>query len=199
MKYLLILTTFLFSTLTFCQDFNFKSEYNPSDKKLIDNYFRFEGINFSQNSISSQNIINKNYTINLKEFKNGNLVNTICLDKSNNAKYAIIDSTTFKFNILGKRIKNNYNLILFFKKYSTKKYTLKLQSKYVEDYILKEIAIKKEVLQFNKPFIFLLLTTPEYHKDGSASWCDVAANETPEKIYEKNKIPHFFIFEMTIE
>jgi hypothetical protein len=199
MKYLLILTTFLFSTLTFCQDFNFKSEYNPSDKKLIDNYFRFEGINFSQNSISSQNIINKNYTINLKEFKNGNLLNTICLDKSNDAKYDIIDSTTFKFNILGKRIKNNYNLILFFKKYSTKKYTLKLQSKYIEDYILKEIAIKKEVLQFNKPFIFLLLTTPEYHKDGSASWCDVAANETPEKIYEKNKIPHFFIFEMTIE
>lgn len=199
MKYLFILITFFFSTLTFCQDFNFKSEYNPSDKKLIDNYFRFEGINFSQNSISSQNIVNKNYTINLKEFKNGNLVNTICLDKSNEAKYALIDSTTFKFNILGKRIKNNYDLMLFFKKYSTKKYTLKLQSKYVEDYILKEIPIKKEVLQFNKPFIFLILTTPEYHKDGSASWCDVAANETPEKIYEKNKIPHFFIFEMTIE
>jgi hypothetical protein len=199
MKYLFSIICFCVSLSSFTQDFKFKSEYNPSDKKLIDNYFRFEGINFSQNSISSKDLVNKNYIINLKEFKNGILVNTICLDKSNDAYYAIIDSTTFKFNILGKRIKNKYDLTLFFKKYSTKKYTLKLQSKFVEDYILKEIPIKTEELQFNKPFIFLLLTTPEYHKDGSASWCDVAANETPDKIYEKNKIPHFFVFEMTIE
>ena len=63
---------------------------------------------------------------------------------------------------------------------------------------LKQVIKIEDDLQFNKPFIFLLLTTPEYHKDGSASWCEVAASETPEKIYEKNKIPHFFVFEMTI-
>jgi hypothetical protein len=198
MKYLFLLIA-LFSIAAFSQDFSFKSEYNPSSKKMIGNFFQFEGINFSQNSITSQNIISKNYIINLKEYKNGNLMNTICLEKSNDEYYAVIDSTTFNFNILGKRIKNNFDLCLYFKRYSTKKYTLKLKSKHAEDYILKEIPITQNELQFNKPFIFLLLTTPEYHKDGSASWCDVAASETPEKIYEKNKIPHFFIFEMTIK
>jgi hypothetical protein len=87
---------------------------------------------------------------------------------------------------------------MYFDRYSTRKFTFKLLSKYAEDYILKEIPIKEKDLQFNKTFIFLLLTTPEYHSDGFASWCDVAANETPDKIYEKNKIPHFFVFEMTI-
>ena len=198
MKYLFSITCFFISLSNFAQDFNFKSEYNPSNKKMIDNFLRFEGINFSQSSITSKDLLNKNYIINLKEYKNGVLINTTCLDKSNNEYYAIIDSTTFKFNILGKRTKNNYDLCLYFDRYSTRKFTFKLLSKYAEDYILKEIPIKEKDLQFNKPFIFLLLTTPEYHSDGSASWCDVAANETPDKIYEKNKIPHFFVFEMTI-
>jgi hypothetical protein len=198
MKYLFSITCFFISLSNFAQDFNFKSEYNPSNKKMIDNFLRFEGINFSQSSITSKDLLNKNYIINLKEYKNGVLINTTCLDKSNNEYYAIIDSTTFKFNILGKRTKNNYDLCMYFDRYSTRKFTFKLLSKYAEDYILKEIPIKEKDLQFNKPFIFLLLTTPEYHSDGSASWCDVAANETPDKIYEKNKIPHFFVFEMTI-
>jgi len=198
MKYLFSITCFFISLSIFAQDFNFKSEYNPSNKKMIDNFLRFEGINFSQSSITSKDLLNKNYIINLKEYKNGVLINTTCLDKSNNEYYAIIDSTTFKFNILGKRTKNNYDLCMYFDRYSTRKFTFKLLSKYAEDYILKEIPIKEKDLQFNKPFIFLLLTTPEYHSDGSASWCDVAANETPDKIYEKNKIPHFFVFEMTI-
>jgi len=198
MKYLFSITCFFISLSNFAQDFNFKSEYNPSNKKMIDNFLRFEGINFSQSSITSKDLLNKNYIINLKEYKNGVLINTTCLDKSNNEYYAIIDSTTFKFNILGKRTKNNYDLCMYFDRYSTRKFTFKLLSKYAEDYILKEIPIKEKDLQFNKPFIFLLLTTPEYHSDGSASWCDVAANETPDKIYEKNKIPHFYVFEMTI-
>jgi len=198
MKYLFSITCFFISLSNFAQDFNFKSEYNPSNKKMIDNFLRFEGINFSQSSITSKDLLNKNYITNLKEYKNGVLINTTCLDKSNNEYYAIIDSTTFKFNILGKRTKNNYDLCMYFDRYSTRKFTFKLLSKYAEDYILKEIPIKEKDLQFNKPFIFLLLTTPEYHSDGSASWCDVAANETPDKIYEKNKIPHFFVFEMTI-
>jgi len=198
MKYLFSIIFLCLSLSSFAQDFNFKSEYNPSDKKMIQDYLHFEEINYSQNTISGKDLVNKNYIINLKEFKNGKLVYTICLDKSDNAYYAVLDSTTFNFNIFGKRMKNNYEIKLFFDRYWTKKFTLKLQPKHAEDYILKEIPVKESDLQFNKPFIFLLLTTPEYHKDGSASWCEVAASETPEKIYEKNKIPHFFVFEMTI-
>lgn len=168
MKYIFSIIFLSLSLSSFGQDFNFKSEYNPSNKKMIANYLSFEGINFSQNSISSKELVNKNYIINLKEYKNGVLVNTTCLDKSNNEYYAVIDSTTFKFNILGKRTKNNYDLCLYFNRYSTKKYTIKLQSKHAEDYILKQIPIKENDLHFNKPFMFLLLTTPEYHKDGSA-------------------------------
>jgi hypothetical protein len=99
MKYLFSITCFFISLSNFAQDFNFKSEYNPSNKKMIDNFLRFEGINFSQSSITSKDLLNKNYIINLKEYKNGVLINTTCLDKSNNEYYAIIDSTTFKFNI----------------------------------------------------------------------------------------------------
>lgn len=198
MKYLFSLICLCLYLTSFAQDFSFEAKYNPSDKKMIQDYLHFEEINYSQNTISGKNLANKNYIINLKEFKNGKLVNTICLDKSDNAYYAVLDSTTFNFNVFGKRIKNNYEMKLFFDRYWTKKFTLKLQPKYAKDYILKEISVKEKDLQFNKPFIFLLLTTPEYHKDGSASWCEVAASETPEKIYEKNKIPHFFVFEMTI-
>lgn len=101
-------------------------------------------------------------------------------------------------SILGKRDKKNYSIQLFFDRFWNSKVKLKLQSKYAKDYILKELPIKQEDLKFNKSFIFLLLTTPEYHSDGSASWCDVAANENPDNIYKKNKISHFFVFEMKI-
>lgn len=198
MKYLFSFIVFTFSLSSFAQDFSFETKYNPSDQKMIQDYLHFEEIDYSQNSITSKDLVNKNYIINLKEYKKGKLVNTICLDKSDNESYAIIKSTTFNFNIFGEKNQNNYILKLFFDSYWTKKITFKLQSKYAEDYILKDVPIKNEDLQFNKPFIFLLLTTPEYHKDGSNSYCEVSASETPEKIYEKNKIPHFFVFEMTI-
>ena len=199
MKYSYIITILLCINASFAQDFNFKSEYKPASDSMIENYFSFEGINYSQNILSGKNIVNKNYTINLKEYKDGKLVNTICLAKSNNESYAIIDSETFNFNIFGKREKNIFTIQMFFDRYFNNKHKLKLISKYSADYILKEIPVKKDELKINKPFIFLILTTPQYFDDGHASWCEVAANETPDKIYEKNKIPHFFVFEMTIE
>ena len=183
---------------SFGQEFSFKSEYEVSDKRIIQNYFAFEGIKYSQNIISGNSIVKKNYIINLKEYSDGKLVSTTCLDKSNNQYYAIIDSVNFNFNILGKLEKNSFSIQLFFPRYSTRKFDFKLQSKYAKDYILKEMPINQEDLKINRPFIFLLLTPPKFHNDGSASWCEVAANETPDKIYEKSKIPHFFVFEMTI-
>ena len=197
-NFLLVVVIVLKTSFSFAQDFEFKADYNVLNKSMIQNFFNFERINFSQNTITSNIIKNKNYLINLKEYKNGQIIKTTCLVKSDNQSYAIIDSTKFNFNILGKRIGDNFEIELFFKRFSTKKYDLKLISKFKNDYILKEIELKQGDLKLSKPFIFLLLTTPEYFKDGSASWCEVAANETPEKIYEKNKIPHFFVFEMTI-
>ena len=108
MKYSYIITILLCINASFAQDFNFKSEYKPASDSMIENYFSFEGINYSQNILSGKNIVNKNYTINLKEYKDGKLVNTICLAKSNNESYAIIDSETFNFNIFGKRKKKHF-------------------------------------------------------------------------------------------
>jgi hypothetical protein len=198
MKKLTFLVFLFLSLKGFSQNFDFKSNYNPSDKKLLQDYFKFEKIDYCQSSISGKELKNKNYIINLKEFKEGILISTICLAKSNNEYYAVIDSTNFNFNILGKRVKNNFELNLFFHRYWTKKFILKLQSKHAKDYILKETIYEEKDMRFNEPFVFLLLTTPAYHSDGSASWCEVAANDTPEKIYENNKIPHFYVFEMTI-
>ena len=101
--------------------------------------------------------------------------------------------------LLKKREDDIFTIQFFCDQYSNEKHKLILMPKHKEDYILKEIPIKENELKINKPFIFLILTTPQYFDDGHASWCEVAANETPEKIYEKNKIQHFFVFEMTIE
>ena len=199
MKYSHIITVLFFSSFSFAQDFNFKSEYNPGSNSMIENYFQFEGINYSQNTISGKNIVNKNYTINLKEYKDGKLLTTSCLAKSYNEDYAIIHSEKFNFSIFGKREDDIFTIQFFCDQYSNEKHKLILMPKHKEDYILKEIPIKENELKINKPFIFLILTTPQYFDDGHASWCEVAANETPDKIYEKNKIQHFFVFEMTIE
>ena len=198
MKKIFQLLLFVQISISHAQNFQFKTDYNVLNNSMLDNYFSFEGINFSQNNISGEIIKDKNFNIYLKEYKKGKLVNTMCIAKSDKAYYAIIDSTNFRFNILGKRTSDIFLIKLFFKRFSTKKFQLKLISKFKEDYILKEIPLNKESLKINTPFLFLILTTPEYFADGSASWCDVVANETPDKIYEKNKIPHFFIFEMTI-
>ena len=194
-----LLVLIIKTSFSFAQDFEFKTNYDVLNKSMIQNYFNFEGINFSQNTITSNFIKDKNFILNLKEYKNGQVIKTTCLVKSDNQSYAMIDSTKFNFSILGKRIGKNFEICLFFERFYTKKYNLKLIYKFKNDYIFKDVLLKQEDLKLNKPFIFLLLTTPEYFKDGSASWCEVAASETPEKIYQKNKIPHFFVFEMTIE
>ena len=86
-------------------------------------------------------------------------------------------------------------------RFGSKKSYFHLSGDY-EKYALKDFfGNKKELLVSgsSKTTIFAIIT-PTIHEDGSASYCEVVqANEKPEKLGEKFKIPHYFLLTITFQ
>lgn len=65
----------------------------------------------------------------------------------------------------------------------------------------KKFGSKKELnISLDKKNAVFEIITPTIHKDGSGSYCEVAqADEKPEKLGEKFKIPHYFLINITFK
>ena len=104
MKYCFLFTLiFVFINLNAQNDFDLKVKYGVDDK-VVQEIIRFEDLFVYQVEMKGKKLIDKNYTIILKEFRNNKLINsTLLLDSSINDLFKI-KIKQFNFRALGKKM-----------------------------------------------------------------------------------------------
>lgn len=193
---LLIICTFCLQTLSAQKEVEMSIEYgveNPDLQAIL----MFENIGFETFNFFGE-INGKYYQINVKEFKNGELINSIILFNGSESEYFKIKNDSLLFNFLSKNSKEGITIQLQGNGFSSKKLTFETSDKY-GIYVLKDFLGSKRTTKIpvNKPFPILCIITPTVYKDGSASYCNVAqANVAPEKLGDEFNIPHYFVVEM---
>jgi hypothetical protein len=173
------------------------SEYGAKNREL-EEVLSFENIGLETLKFESNEIKGKYYEINIKEFKNGKIVNTKNLFKGNDSEYFIIDSTFTSFKFFTKMENNKLKTYLKGNRFGSRQeyFDLELAN---GKYVLKDFQGTKKFLYvpLDKEFPILAIITATKHKDGSGSYCEVAQSEiAPEKFGEKFNIPHYFIVYM---
>lgn len=192
---LLILT---FSNIIFAQKtVKMNCEFGTKNRELLDILY-FEDIDIETLSFESEDIKNKYYEINLKEFYNGKLINTKQLFEGSESEYFKIDSTFTSFKFFAKMENLTLKTYIQGRGFGSRKETFKLKEGYGE-YVLKDFQGSKKQLNvpLNEEFPILAIITATIHEDGSGSYCEVAQSNVPPEDYgEKFKIPHYFIITM---
>ena len=199
--FFLILFTFLTAT-SFAQDSAKMKIITGSENEDLQHIISFEGMALHNFEFSGKKLAGKDYEFNVKEFKNGKLINTTMIIDSKEAHIFKIKKDSFKFKMLTKTTEDNkFKIELSFGHFTSRKLTCNLYDKN-GTYIMKTFLGQKNEINvpINGHFYITALITPTMHKDGSSSYCEVAQSGIdPEKLNEKYIIPHYFLIEMTLK
>jgi len=168
----------------------------------LQNLLYFEGISLEKFNIKSTELNGKNYQIIIKEFVNGNLTKTDTVFNSKEDEYFRIKADTLPFNVLTKMSDLNYFKIQFqFRGFSSdRKYSVLPSER--DKFTLKSFFGAKTELPINLNGLNYLLSymMPFVRNDKSEAYCEVAQSEVdPEKLYDKYKIPHYFLIAIRFE
>ena len=172
-----------------------------SENKEIQDIIDFENIYIEKLNFESENLQGKSYQIFLEEYVNGKLKQTSMLFDGTETDYFKIDSEKESLKFFFKLSDGKLKTYIRGKKFGSKKSYFKLSSD-SDKYALKDFfGSKKELnIDLSKKNSIFAIITPTIHKDGSGSYCEVAqADEKPEKLGEKFKIPHYFLITITFK
>lgn len=176
-----------------------KAEYGVENRDL-QTVLRFQNIDFETFTFNGE-IINKDYRVTIKEFKNGTLTKTDTMFDSSESEYFKIKKKELTLNFLSKNEDNQLTLQIQGDGFASKKLNYETPSengKYVQKDFLGSKTSKK--VTTGNPFPILGIITPTIFDDGSSSYCEVAqADIEPEKLGERFDIPHYFLIQMQIK
>lgn len=192
--------TFLFlltlvANFTFAQN-NIKVTSNyGSENKDIQNLIDFENIYFEQLNFEGKDLIGKQYSINLQEFKNGKLISKSVLFDGEGNDYFKIKSEKESLKFLFKMTDGKLKTYIRGSGFGSKKsyFNLKDDS---DQYALKDFFGNKKELNLvaNQETAVFAIITPTKHDDGSSSYCEVVQSDIkPENLGTHFKIPHYFL------
>jgi hypothetical protein len=168
----------------------------------LQNVLYFEGIGLEKFKIKSDSLNGKNYQILIKEFKNGKVVKIDTVFNSKEDEYFRIKEDSLIFAVLTKTYDMNYFKILFqFDGFSVnRKYSVLPIER--EKFALKGFFGREFELPINFKEINYILAymMPYVRADKSTAYCEVAQSGiNPEKLYEKYKIPHYYLVGIKFE
>ena len=162
----------------------------------------FQKIDYESVKIKGAGLAGKNYKITLKEFSNGKLVKSETIFDSSRDNFFRIKSDSLKFKVLTQvDATNHFNLMLNFGRFSISERYL-VPPHPPSDYVLKNFLGGKDnmPIQLDADNYIFAYMTPFLHGDGSASYCEVAqSGVNPEKLFDKFKIPHYYLLEMSFQ
>ena len=198
---LLLLLTFL-GQLTFGQSnaiIETKRGLNFND---LQNILYFEGINYQKFSIQSDSLKGKDYQVIIKEFQLGKLSKTDTVFNSKELEYFRIKADTLNFAVLTRMTEAGlFKFQIQFDGFSSdRKYPVAAANK--DKFTLKSFFGPKTKLPVNLKGLnyFLAYMTPYVRPDKSEAYCEVAQSGIdPEKLYDKYKIPHYFLVAIRFE
>ena len=162
----------------------------------------FEGIGLERLKIRSPELKGKNFSILIKEFKNGKLTRTETAFNSKEDEYFRIKSDTLEFSVLSKMSDTSeFKLQFQFPGYSAaRKFSVDPRNK--DTFALKNFFGPKTQLPIDLKGTnyFLAYMMPYVRPDKSSAYCEVAqAGLDPEKLYDTYKIPHYFLAAIKFE
>lgn len=162
----------------------------------------FEGISLERLKIRSAALKGKNFSILIKEFKNGKLIRTETAFNSNEDEYFRIKSDTLEFSVISKMSDTSeFRLQFQFPGFSSaRKFRVSPRDK--DTFALKNFFGPKTQLPIDPKGTnyFLAYMMPYVKPDKSTAYCEVAqAGLDPEKLYDTYKIPHYFLAAIKFE
>lgn len=162
----------------------------------------FEGISNEKFNIKSRELIGKDFQIIVKEFKQGKLTKIDTAFNSKEDEYFKIKADSLSFAVLTKMSDLNYFKIQFqFNGFSSdRKYNVKAKTK--DKFALKSFfgPTTEMKIDFAKLNYFLAYMMPFVRPNKSEAYCEVAQSGIdPEKLYNKYKIPHYFLIGINIQ
>jgi len=160
--------------------------------------FEFENIDQSEFNFSGESIKGKFYVVRVKEFLDGEIINTETLFDERGTEFFRIDSTQTSFKLLTKVDKDEIKLWIRGNRFGSKQlYFPTTQGN--GRYVAKDFFGPQQVLKENskEPFQLMSVITPNRSEDGSGSYCRVAQSEiNPEQFGKVFNIPHYFLIEI---
>lgn len=171
--------------------------FGVSDKELRDILF-FEDLDLETLTFDSPDIKDRDYEINLTEYKTGKAGKRVKLFDSTSSEFFKSDSTSLTIKFFSKVTKEEVDMMVVNKHYRSKKQTFRLLPGKGR-YVMKDFQGGKDSINapLEKEFPILAMITPTIHKDGSGSYCEVAYSEVaPENFGKKFNIPHYFMITM---
>ncbi|MFD2517711.1 hypothetical protein [Salinimicrobium flavum] len=176
-------------------DVSIKSGIGNTDLQTL---FDFENINQTEFFFDGESIKGKYFVLTMKEFLNGEMINTTTLFDERGNQYFKIDSSKTSFKLLSKIDKEDLKIWIRGGKFGSKQSYFPLTHDNGR-YVAKDFFGSKEILKedTNDPFYIMSIITPNRNPDGSGSYCRVAQSEIdPEQFGNEYAIPHYYLIEI---
>ncbi|GAA4645937.1 hypothetical protein GCM10023115_38970 [Pontixanthobacter gangjinensis] len=176
-------------------DVSIKTGVEDPDMQTL---FQFENINQTEFFFKGEAIQGKYFVLKMKEFLNGELINTSTLFDERGNSHFKIDSSQTSFKLLSKVGQENIKVWIKGNRFGSKQSyfpTTHDNGRYVaKDFFGARETLKEDV---NRPFHIMSVITPSRNPDGSGSYCRVAQSEIdPEKFGNEFNIPHYYLIEI---
>lgn len=156
----------------------------------------FEGISYEKLLVNSPLLVGKNYQLILTEFVKGALTKTDVVFDSSEDEYFKLKTDKLGFAVVSKVTDGNeFKLSFQFNGFSaSRKYPVDAREK--DKFTLKSFFHKEAPISLapDAKNYLLAFMTPYVRADKSEAYCEVAQSGIdPERLYERYKIPHYFL------
>lgn len=158
----------------------------------------FENTRVDELQFSGTAIKDKFYVIRLKEFVDGEMVNTAILFDERENEFFKVDSVATSFKFLSKIDKDEMKLWIRGERFGSKQSFFRIDNKNGR-YVVKDFLGRKRNIEVptKEPFYVFAVITPNRNANGTGSYCQVAQSEVPPEEFGKEfNIPHYFLIEM---
>lgn len=171
---------------------------NGVEDEDLQTLFYFENVNQTEFFFKGEAIKGKYFVLRMKEFLNGELINTSVLFDERGTEYFKIDSTATSFKLLTKIGRDDIKVWMKWGRVGSKKVYLGTTNDNGK-YVSKDFFGSQKVLKENAKdsFHIMSIITPNRNPDGSGSYCRVAQSEIdPEDFGTEFNIPHYYLVEI---
>ena len=168
------------------------------ENQEIQEVFDFQNISVEKFEFNSSNLIRKHYQVFIKEFKNGELVDSKILFNGTEMEDFRINSSQLQFKIFTQISNNSLKVQLRNKRYASAKKNLDLVEN-SSNYVAKDFFGSKTNIEnpLDEEFPLLAIITPTKHSNGISSYCEVVQSDVePEQLGKHFNIPHYFLITM---
>ena len=171
---------------------------NGVENEDLQTLFDFENVNLTEFFFKGRAMKGKYFVLRMKEFLNGDLINTSTLFDERGTEFFKIDSSYTSFKLLSKIGRDELKIWIKGNRYGSKESYFPLMHENGR-YVAKDFFGSKEVLKedIKDAFHIMTIITPTRNPDGSGSYCRVAQSEIdPENLGKEFNIPHYYLIEI---